>query len=159
MFEGSPPCTAFSTAGKRHKGWGQTQAHSSLVQTKIEDLFYEWLRVLGDLHPRAFVAENVAGMTTGIAKGYYLDVLRKMTALGYQTDARVIDAQYLGVPQRRSRVIFMGVRQESQGRAAVPAPAAVALFRRRGLALADGGAVGSGAANSRPKNSSTGRAR
>jgi len=112
VFEGSPPCTAFSTAGKRAKGWGDTKTHGGLVQTKIEDLFYEWLRILEELQPRTFVAENVAGMTKGIAKGYYLDVLRKMTALGYQADARLLDAQYLGVPQRRSRVIFLGIRQD-----------------------------------------------
>ena len=75
-------------------------------------LFYEWLRVLEELQPRAFVAENVSGMTKGVSKGYYLDVLRKMAALGYQADARLLDAQYLGVPQRRLRVIFLGLRND-----------------------------------------------
>jgi len=49
VFEGSPPCTAFSTAGKRAKGWNQTKDHAGHVQTNVEDLFFEWLRLLDGL--------------------------------------------------------------------------------------------------------------
>jgi DNA (cytosine-5)-methyltransferase 1 len=112
VFEGSPPCTAFSTAGTRAKGWHQTKDHAGHVQTNVEDLFYEWLRLLEGLQPRAFVAENVAGMVKGVAKGYFKDVLRRMTALGYRTEARLLDAQWLGVPQQRNRIIFIGLRED-----------------------------------------------
>jgi DNA (cytosine-5)-methyltransferase 1 len=112
VFEGSPPCTAFSTAGRRAKGWGETKAHAGHVQSNVEDLFFEWLRVLDGLRPRAFVAENVSGMVKGVAKGYFKDVLKRMKALGYQTAAQLLDAQWLGVPQRRGRVIFIGMRDD-----------------------------------------------
>jgi DNA (cytosine-5)-methyltransferase 1 len=122
VFEGSPPCTAFSTAGKRDKGWGQTKTHAGLTQANVEDLFYEWLRLLDGLRPRAFVAENVSGMVKGTAKGYFKDVLRKMTALGYRTEAGMLDAQWLGVPQRRARLIFIGIREDLEATPRFPAP-------------------------------------
>lgn len=112
VFEGSPPCTAFSTAGKRAKGWGQRKEHAGHIQSNIEDLFFEWLRILDGLRPRAFVAENVAGLVKGVAKGYFKDIIRRMKALGYRTEARLLDAQWLGVPQSRQRVIFIGMRED-----------------------------------------------
>jgi DNA (cytosine-5)-methyltransferase 1 len=124
VFEGSPPCTAFSTAGKLAKGWNKTKDHAGHVQTNVEDLFYEWLRLLEGLQPRAFVAENVAGMVRGVSKGYFKDVLRKMKALGYQVEARVLDAQWLGVPQVRRRVIFIGIRNDLNAAPVHPKPLA-----------------------------------
>lgn len=122
VFEGSPPCTAFSTAGKRAKGWGQTKTHAGHTQTNVEDLFFEWLRLLDGLRPRAFMAENVAGMVRGVAKGYFKDVIRQMKALGYRTAAQILDAQWLGVPQRRTRVIFIGVRDDQDIEPRFPKP-------------------------------------
>lgn len=112
VFEGSPPCTAFSTAGQRAKGWNQTKDHAGHVQTNVEDLFYDWLRLLDGLRPRAFVAENVAGLVKGVSKGYFKDILRRMKTLGYRTEARLLDAQWLGVPQQRCRLIFVGLRED-----------------------------------------------
>jgi DNA (cytosine-5)-methyltransferase 1 len=122
VFEGSPPCTAFSTAGKRAKGWGQTKDHAGHVQRNVEDLFFDWLHLVDGLRPRAFVAENVAGLVKGVAKGYFKDILRQMKALGYRTEARVLDAQWLGVPQQRSRVIFIGLRDDLDVMLRWPAP-------------------------------------
>lgn len=112
VFEGSPPCTSFSTAGKRAKGWGKTKEHAGVVQQKIEDLFFEWLRALDGLRPRAFVAENVSGMVKGPSKGMFKLVMQEMKRLGYRVEARVLDAQWLGVPQERNRVIFIGFRDD-----------------------------------------------
>lgn len=122
VFEGSPPCTAFSSAGKLAKGWHQSVDHAGHVQANIEDLFFDWLTLLEGLQPRAFVAENVAGLVRGVSKGYFKAILRQMKALGYQTEARILDAQWLGVPQRRSRVIFIGIRSDVQKTPAFPSP-------------------------------------
>ena len=65
VFEGSPPCTVFSTAGARAKKWGGVARHAGASDVKVEDLFFDWVRVLDGLRPRAFVAENVAGMLRG----------------------------------------------------------------------------------------------
>lgn len=111
VFEGSPPCASFSMAGKREKLWGQEKAYSDRKQ-RTDDLFTEYLRILSGLMPRAFVAENVAGMVVGTAKGHFLEALSAMRALGYRVGAKILDAQWLGVPQARRRVIFVGVRED-----------------------------------------------
>ena len=121
LFDGSPPCTAFSTAGKRHKGWGEVNEHQGLVQ-RVDDLFFEYIRLLRGLQPRTFVAENVSGLVKGTCKGYFLEILKEFKASGYVVEARLLDAQWLGVPQMRQRIIFVGVRQDLSVLPAFPKP-------------------------------------
>lgn len=110
VLEGSPPCSSFSTAGKRAAGWGEAKRYSTGQFQRTDDLFDEYLRLLTGLRPRAFVAENVSGMVKGAAKGFFLDVLAQMKAAGYDVRAQLLDARWLGVPQARQRVIFVGIR-------------------------------------------------
>jgi len=117
LMDGSPPCASFSTAGKREKHWGKAKKYSDTVQ-RTDDLFFEFIRLLDGLKPRVFVAENVSGLVKGVAKGYFLEILAKLKACGYQVGVKVLDAQWLGVPQARQRTIFIGVR-EDLGRAPV----------------------------------------
>lgn len=111
VLEGSPPCESFSTAGIRSKGWGQTRSYSDGKNQVMDDLFFEFTRLLGGIKPRAFVAENVSGLVKGSAKGYFIRIHKELEAQGYRVQARMLDAQWLGVPQRRQRVIFVGVRR------------------------------------------------
>lgn len=104
VLDGSPPCSAFSTAGKREAGWGVSKSYSDNKEQVVDDLFFEYARILGEVRPRAFVAENVAGLVRGTAKGYFLEILAALKAKGYRVKARVLDAQWLGVPQARQRV-------------------------------------------------------
>jgi DNA (cytosine-5)-methyltransferase 1 len=117
LMGGSPPCASFSTAGKREKHWGKAKKYSDTVQ-RTDDLFFEFIRLLDGLKPRVFVAENVSGLVKGVAKGYFLEILAKLKACGYRVGVKVLDAQWLGVPQARQRTIFIGVR-EDLGRAPV----------------------------------------
>lgn len=123
VLEGSPPCSSFSSSGKREKGWGKSKKYSSTEQ-RADDLFYEFVRLVRGLKPRVFTAENVPGLVRGVAKGYFLDIIKKMKALGYRVKAQVLDAQWLGVPQTRSRLIFMGVRNDLKMDPAFPRPLA-----------------------------------
>ena len=118
LFIGSPPCASFSTAGKGSKGWGQVRNYSD-VRQRTDDLFEQYIRLVAELRPRAFVAENVAGMVKGVAIGFFNEYLAKMRTLPYNVEARLLDAQWLGVPQRRVRLIFIGVRKDV-GRPAWP---------------------------------------
>lgn len=111
VLEGSPPCASFSTAGKTSKGWGQVRPYSDVYQ-RTDDLFDQYVRLLGDLRPRAFVAENVSGMVKGVSKGHFKKYLDQFRDLPYNVEARLLDAQWLGVPQRRVRLIFVGVRKD-----------------------------------------------
>jgi DNA (cytosine-5)-methyltransferase 1 len=111
LLEGSPPCSPFSTIGKRHEGWGSVRHYSDSEQ-RSDDLFFEFARLLSDIRPKVFVAENVKGLVTGSAKGYFKLILGRLRSLGYRVEARLLDASLLGVPQKRQRVIFIGVRDD-----------------------------------------------
>lgn len=111
VLEGSPPCASFSTAGSREKGWGRVKSYSDTVQ-RSDDLFFEFARILGELQPRTFTAENVSGLVKGKAIGYFKQILVALRSEGYAVDAKVLDASWLGVPQARQRLIFVGVRND-----------------------------------------------
>lgn len=110
LFNGSPPCSAFSACGKRDEGWGVEKKYSDKTQ-RVDDLFFEFSRLLKELQPRAFVAENVAGLTRGRALGYYNLIAKSLVDAGYDVGVALLDAQWLGVPQTRSRTIFIGYRR------------------------------------------------
>ena len=122
IFDGSPPCQAFSTAGKREKGWGKDKSYEHGAKQKNETLFDEYTRLLRGLKPKVFVAENVSGLVKGTAKGYFLEILAALKASGYRVTCRVLDAQWLGVPQQRQRTIFIGVREDLNIEPAHPKP-------------------------------------
>jgi DNA (cytosine-5)-methyltransferase 1 len=124
IFDGSPPCQAFSTAGKREKGWGKDKSYEHGAKQKNETLFDEYTRLLRGLKPKVFVAENVSGLVKGTAKGYFLEILAALKASGYRVTCRVLDAQWLGVPQQRQRTIFVGVREDLNLNPAHPKPLA-----------------------------------
>ena len=111
LLDGSPPCASFSTAGKRHKAWGTVKSYSD-TQQRTDDLFLEYARILKDIQPKVFVAENVSGLVKGTAKGYFKLILTALRECGYRVEARLLNAAWLGVPQARERLIFVGVRQD-----------------------------------------------
>jgi DNA (cytosine-5)-methyltransferase 1 len=100
VFDGSPPCQGFSTAGKR-------KFHDSRNQ-----LFREYVRLLKGLQPKAFIMENVSGMVKGKMRVIFSEILRELKACGYKVVARLMNAMYFGVPQSRNRMIFVGVRED-----------------------------------------------
>jgi len=121
ILDGSPPCSAFSVAGKlshtkdgKHSdGWGQTKKYSDgKMVENIEDLFFEFLRVADDMKPKVIIAENVKGLTIGEAKEYFNKILNTFESIGYDTTAKVLDSRYFGISQTRTRVFFIGVRND-----------------------------------------------
>jgi len=112
LLDGSPPCQAFSTAGQREKGWGKNKVYEHGARQRNETLFDEYIRLVRGLRPKVFIAENVSGLVKGTAKGYFLEILRALKASGYVVETRLLDAQWLGVPQMRQRIIFQGVRAD-----------------------------------------------
>lgn len=100
IFDGSPPCQGFSTIGKREFSDTRNQ------------LFQEFVRLLTGLRPKIFVMENVSGMVKGKMKLIFADILRALKESGYQVTAKLLNAQFLGVPQSRERMIFIGIRND-----------------------------------------------
>lgn len=123
LLDGSPPCASFSTAGKRSKHWGQEKAYSDRRQ-RTDDLFEHYVRFVDAMRPKVFVAENVSGLVKGVAKGHFLRILAALKAAGggYRVEAQLLDAQWLGVPQQRQRIIFVGVREDLDLAPAFPKP-------------------------------------
>lgn len=111
ILDGSPPCASFSTSGSREKKWGKVSKYSDKEQ-RTDDLFFEFIRLVDGIKPKVFIAENVSGLVKGTAKGYFLEILKAMKAIGYQVSCKLLDAKWLGVPQARQRVIFVGVRDD-----------------------------------------------
>ena len=127
MLEGSPPCSAFSLAGKRKEGWGVAKKYSDGKVQVVDDLFFEYIRLLGELQPKTFIAENVQGLTIGVAKAYRDEILNGtspddialglpkrvgMREHGYVVQFKVLNAADYGVAQTRRRVIFIGIRKD-----------------------------------------------
>lgn len=111
ILEGSPPCAAFSRSGLRDKGWGEVKQYSDTSQ-RVDDLFFEWVRLASELQPRALIAENVAGLIEGKATGYLRLILKAIRASGFTPEARVLNAAQLGVPQARRRLIIIATRDD-----------------------------------------------
>lgn len=122
LLDGSPPCSAFSTAGKRESGWGKAKSYSDDATQVVDDLFFEYCRLLKGLQPKVFVAENVSGLIKGSAKGYFKLILQSLKDCGYRVKAQLLNAAWLGVPQGRERLIFMGVRDDLQRDPVFPKP-------------------------------------
>jgi DNA (cytosine-5)-methyltransferase 1 len=121
ILDGSPPCSAFSVAGKlshsrdgKHSdGWGQTKNYSDgKMVENIEDLFFEFLRVADDIRPKVIIAENVKGLTIGEAKEYFNKIQNTFEDIGYDVVAKVLDSRFFGISQTRTRVFFIGVRND-----------------------------------------------
>lgn len=110
LLDGSPPCSAFSTSGSRERGWGKIKAYSDTHQ-RVDDLFFEYIRIRDLLKPRAFIAENVTGLAKGKAKGYFNEIMAKLKE-GYRTRALILSANSYGVPQSRERLFFIGYRND-----------------------------------------------
>lgn len=82
-------------------------------------LFYELTRIASERHPAVFVWENVPGLLSSGGGRDFARVLMEMDRIGYHGGWRVLDAQYLGVAQRRRRVFGVFVRRDlGIGRAA-----------------------------------------
>jgi DNA-cytosine methyltransferase len=122
VLDGSPPCQSFSMAGQRHKSWGREMDHADGTRQRADDLFFEFGRIVDELKPRSFVAENVAGLVNGVAKGMFKEIMAMLAGCGYDVEARLLDAQWLGVPQRRRRLFIVGMRRDLKLTPAFPDP-------------------------------------
>ena len=111
LLEGSPPCASFSPAGLVDKAWGEEKVYSSTTQ-RTDDLFWEFARIVEGLRPRMFVAENVAGLLRGKAKGYFKRIYKHLQSRGYAVSSKVLDAMWFDAATTRKRIFFIGVRAD-----------------------------------------------
>ena len=113
ILDGSPPCSAFSVAGKREKGWDQEKIYSDGKKVEnIEDLFFEFIRIAKDIQPKVIIGENVAGILMGEAIKKYNEIINEFEKIGYTPVGQVLNAADYGTPQGRQRCFFVAIRND-----------------------------------------------
>jgi DNA (cytosine-5)-methyltransferase 1 len=129
LVSGGPPCQPFSLGGKH-------RAHKD-----SRDMWSETVRVVREIEPKAFLFENVKGLTRASFASYFSYISLQLhhpeiarreeedwighlarleqhhtsgitDGLEYKVVARVLNAANYGVPQRRERVVFVGFRAD-----------------------------------------------
>lgn len=113
ILDGSPPCTTFSMAGKREKGWG-VKKHFKEGQKKqtLDDLVFVYCDTIAKLRPKVAILENVKGIISGMAKKYSIDIIERLNSIGYDVQVFCLNAATMGVPQARERVFFIARRRD-----------------------------------------------
>jgi len=139
LVSGGPPCQPFSIGGK-HRGF-----------LDARDMFPQAVRVVRETRPKAFIFENVKGLTRATFASYFeyvrlqltypelvihagevwLDHLARLerhhthgheTGLRYRLLTRVLNAADYGIPQKRERVFFVGFRSDLNMEWSFPEP-------------------------------------
>lgn len=95
ILKACPPCQTFSTLGKTDP------------DDERNDLVGELWRFISKLQPKTFVLENVPGLRHDKRLSA---LIRSARAIGYGVRDYIVDASSFGVPQRRRRLIVLGVR-------------------------------------------------
>lgn len=116
ILDGSPPCSSFSMAGVncgREAGWGKKKKfREGQAEQVLDTLFFDFIELAKRLRPKVVVAENVKGLLLGEAKKYVQRIYEDFNNAGYVCQHFLLDAQYMGVPQRRERVFFVCLRND-----------------------------------------------
>lgn len=101
LLSGGAPCQAFSYAGKR---MGLEDARGTL--------FYHYALFLEKLQPKMFLFENVRGLLTHDHGKTYATMIDIFEKAGYIIEKKVLNAWDYGVPQKRERLITIGIRKD-----------------------------------------------
>lgn len=113
LIIGGPPCQAYSVAGRIRDADGMRNDYRNY-------LFESYLKIVKRYQPKLFVFENVPGMLSAKPGGIPVTELIKeqIENAGYEIvdDLKKyaqIDLSEYGVPQKRKRVIIIGLRKDS----------------------------------------------
>ncbi len=113
LLSGGAPCQAFSYAGKR---LGLEDARGTL--------FYHYAMFLSKLQPKMFLFENVRGLLTHDKGRTYVTITNIFEQAGYTIQKKVLNAWDYGVPQKRERLITIGIRNDLVNKIAYDFPKA-----------------------------------
>ncbi len=101
LLSGGAPCQSFSYAGKR---LGLEDARGTL--------FYHYAIFLQKLQPKMFLFENVRGLLTHDKGRTYATIANIFEQTGYTIQKKVLNAWDYGAPQKRERLITIGIRND-----------------------------------------------
>ena len=94
---GGPPCQGFSTVGSKNK------------KDKRNSLFWEFLRAVNEIEPKAVIFENVAGFKSLYNGKVFETLIKELRNIGYNVYSNVLNAADYGLPQYRKRTIVIGL--------------------------------------------------
>ncbi len=102
LIFGGPPCQGFSHMGLRD------------TQDPRNTLVDQFVRLVSEVKPRAFVMENVPGMLAGDTRRVLDRAISDFEKAGFRIvkPIRVLDASEFGVPQKRKRLFVIGIRSD-----------------------------------------------
>lgn len=113
LLDGSPPCSSFSMAGNRDKDWGKKKKFKEgQKMQRLDDLVFEYIKTIKKLQPKVAILENVKGLIQGSAKAYTKKIFKEFRDSGYRVQLFLLNAASMGVPQKRERVFFIGLRND-----------------------------------------------
>jgi len=92
------PCQPFSSIGKRAGFEHPTQG----------TLFYDVLRLVEGLRPKAFLLENVVGLVNHDKGNTFRIIQESLIELGYELTYQILDSADFGLPQHRKRIYIVG---------------------------------------------------
>jgi len=102
VVTGGFPCQAFSYAGKR---FGFDDARGTL--------FYEFARTVQETNPKICIGENVKGLQNHDSGRTLKTMIAILDEIGYRVvDPKVLRAIFYNVPQKRERLILVGIRKD-----------------------------------------------
>lgn len=98
---GGPPCQSWSEAGSLRG-----------IEDDRGKLFFDYIRLLRDLQPKFFLAENVSGMLSNRHSEAVQNILNMFEDCGYNVTLTLVNAKDYGVAQERKRVFYIGFRKD-----------------------------------------------
>jgi len=100
LIIGGPPCQGFSSI---------RPFRSSSLEDPRNSLFEDFAKYVEFLRPKAIVMENVVGLATFQDGQTINDIEQTFKNLGYVCDWKILNAAHFGIPQRRERLILIGI--------------------------------------------------
>lgn len=104
ILTGGFPCQSFSIVAQNPKRLG--------VKDDRGMLFFEMCRILREKQPICFIAENVKGLLSANNGEAFPLIISEFENAGYTVTHKLINAAQYGVPQKRERVIIVGIRND-----------------------------------------------
>jgi DNA (cytosine-5)-methyltransferase 1 len=102
VIVGGPPCQGFSSI---------RPFRSSNDDDPRNSLFEEFASYVNYFRPKVFVLENVTGLATH-KHGDTISAMQEcFISLGYECDWRLLNAAHYGVPQKRERLVMIGIQR------------------------------------------------
>lgn len=98
---GGPPCQSWSEGGALRG-----------IDDARGQLFYDYIRILREVQPKFFLAENVSGMLANRNSSAVKHILALFEDCGYEVTLNLVNAKNYGVAQERKRVFYIGFRKD-----------------------------------------------